>query len=99
LLAAIGFGAVFAGATNTPLACTGDGRGTVRCRPDRARRHRLHRQLHGRRRAGHHGSQRVDTTKVTGREHGSDSDTLHAIVRRRRLWLPARPMDGEEAAG
>lgn len=89
LLAAIGFVAVFAGATNTPLACTVMGIELFGAEPivllgvaciasyvvvgDR----------------GIYTSQRIDTAKA-GLAHGSDDVTLRAVASGRRPWLPAR---------
>ena len=91
LLAGLGFVAVFAGATNTPLACTimgvelfGGGPIVllaVACIASYV--------VVGER--GIYGSQRVDTAKLTGHDHGAGVVTLSTIARKRRLWLPARP--------
>jgi H+/Cl- antiporter ClcA len=90
LLAAVGFVAVFAGATNTPLACTLMGVELFGAGPivllavacitsyvvvgDR----------------GIYSSQRIDTAKTIGRDHGPGPVTLHTIATQRRPWLPAR---------
>jgi H+/Cl- antiporter ClcA len=102
LLAAIGFVAVFAGATNTPLACTvmgvelfGGGAIVliaVACIASYV--------VVGER--GIYGSQRVDTAKTLSPEHAPDAATLHSLAKRRRHWLPAlrpTPLPDEEAAG
>jgi len=102
LLAGIGFVAVFAGATNTPLACTimgvelfGSGPIVllaVACIASYV--------VAGER--GIYGSQRVDTPKATTTESGREVLTLTAMSRCRRLWLPAAaPLRNpdDEAAG
>jgi len=107
LLAAVGFVAVFAGATNTPLACTVMGVElfgasaivplAIACIASYV--------VAGER--GIYGSQRVATTKLAGREPDPgavDVVTLHAIAKQRRLWLPARytppeAVTDDEAAG
>jgi|GEM_PF-74960 len=99
LLAAIGFVAVFAGATNTPLACTimgvelfGGGPIVllaVACIASYV--------VTGER--GIYGTQRVDTPK-TARDAGGEILTLNALAQQRRHWLPAprrRLTDDEEA--
>lgn len=100
LLAAIGFVAVFAGATNTPLACTIMGVElfgagpivllAVACIASYV--------VTGER--GIYATQRVDTPKTTQDHEPSDTVTLHALAQQRRHWLPAptRPID-DEAAG
>jgi H+/Cl- antiporter ClcA len=98
LLAAIGFVAVFAGATNTPLACTvmgvelfGSGPIVllaVACIASYI--------VVGER--GIYTSQRIDTTKANDGTLEPEGATLHAVARRRRLWLPA-PVDGDQAVG
>jgi H+/Cl- antiporter ClcA len=100
LLAAIGFVAVFAGATNTPLACTIMGVElfgagpivllAVACIASYV--------VTGER--GIYATQRVDTPKTTRDHEPSDAVTLHALAQQRRHWLPAptRPID-DEAAG
>lgn len=102
LLAGIGFVAVFAGATNTPLACTimgvelfGGGPIVllaIGCIASYV--------VAGER--GIYGSQRVDTPKTTRDDPDDDIVTLSTLSRNRRLWLPApaplREPD-EEAAG
>lgn len=98
LLAAIGFVAVFAGATNTPLACTIMGVElfgpspivllAVACTASYV--------VTGER--GIYASQRVDTPDTSPVGEGV---TLHALAQRRRLWLPAptRRVVDDEAAG
>lgn len=92
VMAALGFVAVFAGATNTPLACTimgvelfGSGLVvllTVACVVSYV--FSSHRGIYG--------AQRVDTPKGDDElEDGHGQLTLNALARRRRLWLPARP--------
>jgi H+/Cl- antiporter ClcA len=105
LLAGIGFVAVFAGATNTPLACTIMGVElfgsapivliAVACIASYV--------VTGER--GIYGTQRVDTPKTT-QESTSSTEivTLNALARRRRHWLPASPSvrrddDDNEAMG
>ena len=101
LLAAIGFVAVFAGATNTPLACTvmgvelfGSGPIVllaVACIASYV--------VVGER--GIYTSQRIDTAKL-GHDRSPDVVTLHAVAKHRRLWLPARSvpsLGAEEPAG
>jgi H+/Cl- antiporter ClcA len=107
LLAAIGFVAVFAGATNTPLACTIMGVELFGAGPmvPIAIACVASYVVVGER--GIYGSQRVDTPKAstTGDTQATDGTvdvvTLHALATRRRLWLPARrPAVGrDEAAG
>ena len=102
LLAAIGFVAVFAGATNTPLACTVMGVELFGAGPIvlLALACIASYVVVGER--GIYTSQRIDTTKRTGQDHGPGLVTLHAVAKRRRLWLPARDapaMNGNEVAG
>ena len=102
LLAGIGFVAVFAGATNTPLACTIMGVElfgagpivllAVACIASYV--------VAGER--GIYGSQRLDTPKASGQDVGGAARTLTAMSRQRRLWLPApAPLEDpdDEAAG
>jgi len=102
LLAGIGFVAVFAGATNTPLACTIMGVElfgagpivllAVACIASYV--------VVGER--GIYGSQRVDTPKATSADSDGDVLTLTAMANRRRLWLPAAAARNDpdaEAAG
>jgi H+/Cl- antiporter ClcA/predicted RNA-binding protein with PUA-like domain len=97
LLAGIGFVAVFAGATNTPLACTimgvelfGGGPIVllaVACIASYV--------VTGER--GIYGTQRVDTPK-TVRDGEHETVTLNALAQQRRHWLPApsrRAIDDE----
>jgi hypothetical protein len=102
LLAAIGFVAVFAGATNTPLACTimgvelfGSGAIVllaVGCIASYV--------VTGER--GIYGTQRVDTPKAGAAAHTGEV-TLHDVAQRRRHWLPRMALqtdeDADEAAG
>jgi H+/Cl- antiporter ClcA len=98
LLAGIGFVAVFAGATNTPLACTimgvelfGGGPIVllaVACIASYV--------VTGER--GIYGTQRVDTPKATPTGESAEIATLNALAQRRRHWLPApsrRAIDDE----
>jgi H+/Cl- antiporter ClcA len=99
LLAGIGFVAVFAGATNTPLACTimgvelfGGGPIVllaVACIASYV--------VAGER--GIYGTQRVDTPKTV--RDGHEIVTLNALASQRRHWLPApsRRLVDDEAAG
>jgi len=93
LMAALGFVAVFAGATNTPLACTIMGVElfgqaplvllAVACVVSYV--FSSHRGIYS--------SQRVDTAKGSGLlADGADGRalTLSVLARQRRLWLPAR---------
>jgi H+/Cl- antiporter ClcA len=89
LLAAVGFVAVFAGATNTPLACTimavelfGAGPivlFAVACIASYV--------VTGER--GIYGTQRVDTPKAGAHADADSRTTLNEVARRRRHWLPA----------
>lgn len=92
LMAAVGFVAVFAGAANTPLACTvmgvelfgGGGVVVFAIACVVSYIFSSHRGIYG--------TQRIDSPKgpanlVTGHHAGM---TLNEIVHRRRLWLPSR---------
>ncbi|MHB8467348.1 MAG: chloride channel protein, partial [Acidimicrobiales bacterium] len=93
LMAAIGFVAVFAGATNTPLACTIMGVElfggaplvllAVACVVSYV--FSSHRGIYG--------AQRVDTPKGSDQldRHEGQVLTLTALARQRSRWLPARP--------
>lgn len=89
LSAAIGFVAVFAGATNTPLACTVMGVELFSSGPIVlfATACITSYVVVGER--GIYASQRIDTVKGTGRADHSPDDTLHTVARGRRYWLPA----------
>jgi len=89
LLAAIGFVAVFAGATNTPLACTIMGVELFGAGPIvlLAVGCIVSYVVAGER--GIYGSQRVDTPKGTRSGTGGDIVTLAGVSEGRRLWLPA----------
>ncbi len=109
-MAALGFVAVFAGATNTPLACTimgvelFGGAPLVLLAVACVVSHVFSSHC------GVYGSQRVDTAKGSD-QLGTDDGTvltLTALARQRKLWLPARPAaavgeaadaDGDEDAG
>jgi H+/Cl- antiporter ClcA len=90
LLAGVGFVAVFAGATNTPLACTIMGVElfgagpivllAVSCIASYV--------IVGER--GIYGSQRVDTPKMSRAAEDGEVVTLAALARQRRHWLPPR---------
>lgn len=93
LMAALGFVAVFAGATNTPLACTIMGVElfggapmvllAVACVVSYV--FSSHRGIYG--------AQRIDTPKGSDQLDADDGRvlTLSVLARQRRLWLPARP--------
>jgi hypothetical protein len=93
LMAALGFFAVFAGATNTPLACTITGVElfggaplvllAVACVVSYV--FSSHRGIYS--------AQRVDTPKGSDQLDADDGQvlTLRALASRRRLWLPVRP--------
>ncbi|MEO5680450.1 MAG: voltage-gated chloride channel family protein [Acidimicrobiales bacterium] len=102
LLAAIGFVAVFAGATNTPLACTIMGVELFGSSPIvlLAVGCIVSYVVAGER--GIYGSQRIDTHKGTRTRTGGDVVTLAGVSNGRRLWLPApAPLTDpdDEAAG
>jgi H+/Cl- antiporter ClcA len=102
LLAAIGFVAVFAGATNTPLACTIMGVELFGAAPIvlLAIACAASYVVTGER--GIYGTQRVDTPKAApSADAHPDVVTLHAVAQRRRLWLPApaRRLGDDEVAG
>lgn len=89
LFAAMGFVAVFAGATNTPIACTIMGIelfGTAAIVPLAIACVASYTFSAPR---GIYGSQRVDTTDLGEPDHpGGPVVPLHSIASRRRLWLP-----------
>jgi H+/Cl- antiporter ClcA len=90
LFAAMGFLAVFAGAANTPIACTimgvelfGSGAivpFAVACVT--AYISSSHRGIYA--------SQRIGTPKAAGLGPAGDTATLRSVARSRRLWLPVR---------
>jgi H+/Cl- antiporter ClcA len=91
---------VFAGATNTPLACTIMGAElfgsgpivllAVACIASYV--------VTGER--GIYGTQRLDTHKTIQDDEGSGTVTLHTLAEQRRHWLPARPGPrGDDIAG
>jgi len=105
LLAAIGFVAVFAGAANTPLACTIMGVELFGADPIvlLAVGCIVSYLVAGER--GIYGSQRLDTRKGTRAGTGEDvATTLAGVAKGRRLWLPApapptEPMTGPPSRG
>ena len=102
LMAALGFVAVFAGATNTPLACTVMGVElfggatmvlfAVACVVSYV--FSSHRGIYG--------AQRVDTPKGDEQVDDTGEDrrslTLHHLARQRRMWLPAYRPDATAPA-
>jgi H+/Cl- antiporter ClcA len=103
LMAAIGFVAVFAGATNTPLACTVMGVELFGSGPIVLVAVACIASYIASGERGIYSSQRVDTTTgVNAAGDAGDAVTLAAISKRRRLWLPPRvaaPVHDDEAAG
>jgi chloride channel protein, CIC family len=102
LLAGVGFVAVFAGATNTPLACTIMGIELFGSGPIVLLAVACIASCIVTGDGGIHGTQRVDTPKAA-RPEGDGVVTLNSLARRCRLWLPARTWlqanDDDEAAG
>lgn len=88
LLAAIGFVAVFAGATNTPLTCTVMGVELFGAGPivPLAIACIASYIVVGER--GVYTAQRIDTAKSTAHDYSSGSVTLHDVADDRRPWLP-----------
>lgn len=88
LLAAIGFVAVFAGATNTPLACTLMGVELFGAGPIvlLAIACIVSYIVVGER--GVYGAQRIDTAKSTAHDYTSTDTTLNTVAKDRRPWLP-----------
>lgn len=89
LLAGIGLVAVFAGATNTPLACTIMGVELFGAGPIVLLAIGCIASYVVAGERGIYGSQRVDTPKTTRGGNHADAVTLSALSRNRRLWLPA----------
>jgi H+/Cl- antiporter ClcA len=99
IMASVGFVAVFAGAANVPLACTvmgaelfgADGLVLYAVACVVAYVFSSHRGIYT--------SQRLATAKgAAGTAHPADGyDTVHALGRHRRHWLPSRPVPGPVA--
>ncbi|GAC1596506.1 MAG: voltage-gated chloride channel family protein [Acidimicrobiales bacterium] len=94
LMAALGFVAVFAGATNTPLACTVMGVELFGAAPIVLLAVACVVSYVFSSHRGIYGAQRIDTPKgpdTVGLDDDGRVLTLAAIAHRRRLWLPVRP--------